>query len=76
MTVFCNMAEAREVQTPQKAAKWMQGIIGKDSTDRQRIEAKRSDIIPVHIRRWGTYTWAWVEYNRKDEAWQSGKDFN
>ena len=63
---------AREVQTPQKAAKWIQEIMDRDSIDKVRIEAKRSDIIPVYIRRWDTYIWAWVEYNRKNEVWTYG----
>ena len=26
----------------------------------------------MYIRRWDTYIWAWVEYNRKDEVWTYG----
>ena len=63
---------AREVRTPQKAAKWIQEIMEGDSIDKIRIEAKKSGIIPVYIRRWDTYTWAWLEYNRKDQAWIYG----
>ena len=43
-----------------------------DNKDRVRIEAKKSDTIPVYIRGWDTYKWAWLEYDRKDKSWIYG----
>ena len=64
--------KSREVQTPQKAIKWIQEIMGGDDADRVRIEAKIRGIIPVYIHGWDTYKWAWLEYNRKDKSWVYG----
>ena len=55
--------KAGEVQTPQKAVKWIQETMEGDNIDRVRIEAKKSDIIPVYIRGWDTY---------KDRSWTYG----
>ena len=63
---------AREVQTPLKAAKWIQQFRGGDSIDKIRIEAKKSDVISVYICTRDTYFWAWLEYNRKDQTWIYG----
>ena len=64
--------EAKEVQTPQKAIKWIQEIMEGESTDKARIEAKTKDIIPVYIHGWDTYKWTWVEYDREDNSWTYG----
>ena len=47
-------------------------IMKGDNIDRIKIEAKKSDVVPVYMRRWDTYVWAWVEYNRKDQVWMYG----
>ena len=43
-----------------------------DDVDKVRIEAKTKDIIPIYIRGWDTYKWAWLEYNRKEKSWTYG----
>ena len=52
--------ESREVQAPKKAIKWIHEIMDWDDVDKVRIEAKTKDIIPICVRGWDTYKWAWL----------------